>query len=86
VIFSGVVREWVECWCGGEVTKARVALDDAFRSAASEDREPEDVRRIRPLRVALQSQCDDLLAFVGVLDKKLVHIAQTHETSEDQRA
>jgi hypothetical protein len=38
---------------------------------------------IRPLRVARQNQCDDLLAFAGVLDKKLVHIAQTHKTSED---
>jgi hypothetical protein len=46
-------------------------------------REPEDVRRIRPLRVARQSQLDDLLAFAGVLDKKLVDVAQTHETIED---
>jgi hypothetical protein len=38
---------------------------------------------IRPLRVALQNQRDDLLAFAGVLDKQLVHIAQTHKTSED---
>ena len=37
-------------------------------------REPEDVRRIRPLRVALQNQRDDLLAFAGVLDQKLAHI------------
>ena len=28
-------------------------------------REPEDPRRIRPLRVALQNQRDDLLAFAG---------------------
>jgi hypothetical protein len=46
-------------------------------------REPEDVRRIRPLRVALQNQRDDLLAFAGVLDKKLAHIARTHEIGED---
>jgi hypothetical protein len=46
-------------------------------------REPEDVRRIRPLRVALQNQRDDLLAFAGVLDQKLAHIAQTYEIGED---
>ena len=38
-------------------------------------REPEDLRRIRPLRVALQNQRDDLLAFAGVLDAKLGDIA-----------
>jgi hypothetical protein len=41
-------------------------------------REPQDVRRIRPLRVALQNQRDDLLAFAGVLDAKLADIAQAH--------
>src|SRR3984957_4993559 len=41
-------------------------------------REPEDLRRIRPLRVALQNQRDDLLAFAGVLDAKLADIAQAH--------
>jgi len=41
-------------------------------------REPEDMRRIRPLRVALQNQRDDLLAFAGVLDAKLADIAHAH--------
>src|SRR3954467_6089966 len=41
-------------------------------------REPQDVRRIRPLRVARQNQRDDLLAFAGVLDAKLADIAQAH--------
>jgi hypothetical protein len=41
-------------------------------------REVEDARRIRPLRVALQNQRNDLLAFAGVLDAKLATIAQTH--------
>ncbi len=45
-------------------------------------REPEDPRRIRPVRVALQNQCDDLLAFAGVLDGKLADIAQTHAVAE----
>jgi hypothetical protein len=31
-------------------------------------REVEDARRIRPLQVAPQNQCNDLLAFAGVLD------------------
>ena len=45
-------------------------------------REPQDVRRIRPLRVALQNQRDDLLAFAGVLDGKLADIAQAHSMSD----
>jgi len=45
-------------------------------------REPADARRIRPVRVALQNQRDDLLAFAGVLDDKLAAIARAHEVSE----
>jgi len=45
-------------------------------------REHEDVRRIRPVRVALQNQRDGLLAFAGVLDAKLADIAQTHAIAE----
>ena len=45
-------------------------------------REVEDVRRIRPLRVALQNQRNDLLAFAGVLDAKLVAIAQADAIAE----
>ena len=41
-------------------------------------REPEDPRRIRPVRVALQNQRDDLLAFAGVLDAELAGIARAH--------
>src|SRR5215210_4041212 len=44
-------------------------------------REPEDPRRIRPVRVALQNQRDDLLAFAGVLDAELAAIARTHAIS-----
>jgi hypothetical protein len=44
--------------------------------------EPEDARRIRPVRIALRNQRDDLLAFAGVLDKKLSAIAQTLEISQ----
>src|SRR3954470_20249828 len=45
-------------------------------------REPEDPRRIRPVRVALQNQRDDLLAFAGVLDAELAGIARAHAISE----
>jgi len=45
-------------------------------------REPGDARRIRPVRVALQNQRDDLLAFAGVLDQKLADIAQTYAIAE----
>jgi hypothetical protein len=45
-------------------------------------REPEDPRRIRPLRVALQNQRDHLLAFAGVLDTKLIAIARAHAIAE----
>jgi hypothetical protein len=45
-------------------------------------REPEDPRRIRPVRVALQNQRDDLLAFAGVLDAKLADIAHAHAIAE----
>ena len=45
-------------------------------------REPEDARRLRPVRVALQNQRDDLLAFAGVLDAKLADIARAHAIPE----
>src|ERR1700712_4045399 len=45
-------------------------------------REGGDVRRIRPVRVALQNQRNDLLAFAGVLDAKLATIAQAHAVAE----
>jgi len=45
-------------------------------------REPEDTRRIRPVRVALQNQRDRLLAFAGQLDAKLAEIARAHAIAE----
>jgi hypothetical protein len=45
-------------------------------------RERDDVRRIRPVRVALQNQRDDLLAFAGVLDAKLADTARTLAIAE----
>jgi hypothetical protein len=46
------------------------------------DRETEDARRVRPLRIALQNQRDDLLAFARVLDEKLTAIAQAQGIAE----
>jgi len=45
-------------------------------------REPEDARRIRPVRVTLQIQRDDLLALAGLLDAKLAGIARAHAVPE----
>jgi hypothetical protein len=45
-------------------------------------REHEDLRRIRPVRIALQNQRDELLAFADVLDGKLSAIAQAHALPE----
>jgi hypothetical protein len=45
-------------------------------------REPRDTGRIRPVRIALRNQRDDLLAFAGVLDEKLAAIARVHEVSD----
>ena len=44
-------------------------------------REHLDPKRIPPVRVALQNQRDDLLAFSGVLDGKLEAIAKTNDLS-----
>jgi len=46
-------------------------------------RELQDRPRIRPVRVALQNQRDDLLAFAGVLDVKLAGIAQAAGVPDD---
>jgi hypothetical protein len=46
-------------------------------------REAQDSRRIRPVRVALQNQRDDLLAFAGVLDGKLARIVQVTGVPDD---
>src|SRR3954467_1201322 len=53
-----------------------------FVAAELTAREPEDPRRIRPVRVALRNQRDGLLAFAGVLDAKLAAIARAHAVPE----
>ena len=53
---------------------------DLFDFIATEmkRREADDPRRIRPVRMALQNQRDNLLAFAGVLDDQLAAIARVH--------
>ena len=65
----------------GPALATRQALFDFIVEELAQ-REPGDARRIRPVRVALQNQRDDLLAFAGVLDGKLAAIAQTHAIAE----
>jgi len=62
----------------GPCLVTRVELFD-FVTAELVAREHLDFKRIRPVRIALQNQRDDLLAFAGVLDTKLEAIAQTHD-------
>ena len=65
----------------GPVLATRRVLFD-FIIEELERRQSEDVRRIRPVRVALQNQRDGLPAFAGVLDDKLAAIAQAHHIAE----
>jgi hypothetical protein len=65
---------------GPDVATRRELYD--FVVAELQLREHEDVRRIRPMRVALQNQREDLLAFALVLDGKLVAIAKSHDVCE----
>jgi hypothetical protein len=65
----------------GPALATRQELFD-FVVAELAQRESEDERCIRPLRVALLNQRDDLLAFAGVLDEKLAAIAQSHDICE----
>ncbi len=62
----------------GPCLAVRIELFD-FVAAEFLAREHLDPKRIRPVRIALQNQRDDLLAFSGVLDGKLEAIAQTHD-------
>jgi len=74
------LRHDVLVLAGSDLATRRELFDFIVAELAA--REPEDARRIRPVRVALQNQRDDLLAFAGVLDDKLAGIAQAHAISE----
>jgi hypothetical protein len=74
------LRHDVLALAGPDLATRRELFD--FIVAELMAREPEDARRIRPVRVALQNQRDDLLAFAGVLDAELAGIARAHAISE----
>src|SRR3954468_576642 len=74
------LRHDVLALAGPDLATRRELFD--FIVAELMAREPEDARRIRPVRVALQNQRNDLLAFAGVLDAALDAIARTHAISE----
>lgn len=66
---------------GPDVAQRTMLFD--FVVAELVQREPQDVDRIRPVRVALENQRDDLLGFAGVLDQKLATIAMNFRVSPD---
>jgi hypothetical protein len=67
------LRHDVLALAGQDLATRRELFD--FLVAELAAREPEDARRIRPVRVALQNQRDHLLAFADVLDAKLAAVA-----------
>jgi len=70
------LRHDVLALAGPDLATRRELFDFIVEELAA--REPEDPRRIRPVRVALQNQRDNLLTFAGVLDAKLAAIARAH--------
>ncbi len=74
------LRHDVLALAGPDLATRRELFDFIVEELAA--REPEDARRLRPVRVALQNQRDDLLAFAGVLDAKLAEIARAHAIAE----
>ena len=74
------LRHDVLALAGPDLATRRELFD--FIVAELMAREREDPRRIRPVRVALQNQRDDLLAFAGLLDAELAGIARAHAISE----
>src|SRR5215212_118351 len=67
------LRHDVLALAGPDLATRRELFD--FLVAELAAREPDDPRRIRPVRVALQNQRDHLLAFADVLDAKLADVA-----------
>src|SRR5471030_709788 len=65
----------------GPSLEIRQGLFD-FIATEMKRREADDPRRIRPVRMALQNQRDNLLAFAGVLDDQLAAIARVHVLPE----
>ena len=74
------LRHDVLALAGPDLATRREQFD--FIAAEFAAREHEDTRRIRPVRVALQNQRDDLLAFAGQLDAKLADVAHALDVPE----
>jgi hypothetical protein len=74
------LRHDVLALAGPDLATRRELFDFVVAELAA--REREDPRRIRPVRVALQNQRDDLLAFAGLLDTELAAIARAHAVPE----
>ena len=72
------LAQWLErdvlALAGPDLATRRALFD--FVVDELHQREPEDPSRIGTMRIALQKQRDDLLAFAGVLDDKLTAIAR----------
>ena len=74
------LRHDVLALAGPDLATRRELFDFIVAELAA--REPEDPRRLRPVRVALQNQRNHLLAFAGVLDAKLADVAHALATPE----
>src|SRR3954465_7462358 len=74
------LRHDVLALAGPDLATRRELFD--FVVAELTAREPEDARRIRSVRVALQNHRDDLLTFAGLLDAELAAIARAHAVPE----
>ena len=74
------LRHDVLALAGPDLATRRELFD--FLVAELAAREPDDPRRIRPVRVALQNQRDDLLAFADVLNAKLADVAHAFAIPE----
>jgi len=74
------LRHDVVALAGPDLATRRELFDFIVAELAA--REPRDTRRIHPVRVTLQNQRDDLLAFAGVLDDKLTDVARALAIAE----
>ena len=74
------LRHDVLALAGPDLAARRELFDLIVAELAA--REHEDTRRIRPVRVALQNQRDNLLAFAGQLDAKLADVARALDVPE----
>jgi len=76
------LRHDILALAGPDLAQRQMLYD--FVVAELLQREPLDTDRIRPVRVALENQRDDLLGFAGVLDRKLAGIAMQFKVPLDR--